>query len=187
MDSPPLSFTLISHPKKAQIRVSLLPEGILPEGQPILEYRLVREVSLLHAMASEYDVGHYLCRIWTQDKRKLFIRANDGDLAQCSSFQDFVLTFHPAAQAANPSIRFSTGMRSKWAFGLLNGIFGMLFAVLIAAVIFLMVTDGKILEGILIILGILIMGAFLFLMIYALAKPGTYDPRQIPARLLPLD
>lgn len=187
MESQTEHYELRSHPHQEKFLVAVGKEGLEGMGLTSLRYDAIREVNLSYVMATEYDVAHYLCRVWTANGAKLFVRANEGDLGQCPQYQGFVLALHKALLVGNPKVRCTTGMRSKIVYGLIIGVFGLMFAGLILGVILGMAQKGKVALGILLIMGIVVGAVFLFRMLRVMARPGTYDPGAIPGALLPME
>jgi hypothetical protein len=185
MDTFEGHFVLKTHPKWEKVPVTVGNDGLSVEGKPTIDYAAIHEVNLSYVMASEYDVGHYLCRIWTRDGRRLFLRADATDVGDGTAYQAFVAAFHRALVEAGKEVQFTTGMRSRVGYGILLAGMGLLFTAVVAGIVWAMVEKGNVGMGVLLIAVTLAGAVFVFKMIRSMARPGVYDPRAIPGRLLP--
>ena len=149
-------------------------------------YTSIRQVRLVYA-PNRFQPNRYLLRIQPRDLGRIEIaNTHYESLGNFSDRNDdfiaFVKAFHQAAAENNPDIRFVRG--TTW----MNYIFSIIVAIAIGVIvllagIFFLISGAFIIA--LIKLAILLFFTPLLIRYLKNNKPRTYDPSQIPDKLLP--
>jgi hypothetical protein len=185
LNTSPTSFSLQNARSRTMQTWRLESTGLSCDEEALLSFSDITEVNLLIVSGSRYSTPHFACRIYCKDGRKLFFRADFGNLVQMVEYRAFVLGLHAALPLEPGRIRFTTGMRSKLGYGIFWWGTALAFAGLEAMVVYAVLHAGKPVAGAVFLLGTAAIAYFFLRMVKRLLAPRDYDPMAIEARLLP--
>lgn len=170
---------------RAKVDVVWRGTGFSLSDKPLVEFKNIAEVNLSLMPGNRYDVRNYMCRMWTTSGEKVFLRANANSVEECRAYKEFLTDLHEGLLAQATPPKFSAGMRSRAGYVFIQVLILLMLSGLAWAVVFAMVTQGDFLLGTLMLLVIIGFGVFFNWLLRKVARPRLYDPRAIPAIVLP--
>ena len=185
LNTSPTSFSLHNARGRVTQQWSLSGDALTCSDHASIWLSDITEINLLFVSGGEYGSAHFSCRIYCHNGKTLFLRADVGNVPDVLEYKAFVFALHQTLPAINSSVQYTTGMRSKFGYRLFWWSMLLTFVGVECLVAYAVWHVGKPIVGGLFILVVALLGYGLLWIIQRLLKPGNYDPKAIPTRLLP--